>query len=76
MKAMAVPTKKLDIEIGDLIEVGGRRYDVVSDKNGGVALEPAITVFADELRERHGTRPLTEAEFAEHFGHLPSDGEG
>jgi hypothetical protein len=28
-----------------------------------VTLEPAITVFADELRERHGTRPLIEEEF-------------
>jgi hypothetical protein len=41
-----------------------------------VALEPAITVFADQLHERHGTRPLTEEEFDELFGHLPSDGEG
>jgi hypothetical protein len=71
MEAMAVVPKKL--KIGDLVEVDGRRYDVVSDKAGGVTLEPAITVFADE---RHGTRPLTDQEFNELFGHLPSDGEG
>ncbi len=69
---MATAAKKLDVEIGDLVEIGGRRYDVVSDKEGGVALPPAITVFADELHERHGTRPLTQAEFDERFGDLPS----
>jgi hypothetical protein len=74
MKAMAVVPKKL--KIGDLVEVDGHRYDVVSDKAGGVTLEPAITVFADELHERHGTRPLTDQEFDELFGDLPSDGEG
>jgi hypothetical protein len=76
MSGMAVEVKKLDVKIGDLVEIDGRRYDVVSDKAGGVALEPAITVFADELHTRHGTRPMTPEEFEEHFGHLPSDGEG
>ena len=73
---MAVAVKKLDVKIGDLIEVSGKRYDVVSDKAGGIALEPAITVFSDELHERHGTRPATQAEFDRMFGDLPSDGEG
>ena len=73
LEAMAVVPKKL--KIGDLVEVDGHRYDVVS-KAGGVTLEPAITVFADELHERHGTRPLTGQEFDELFGDLPSDGEG
>ena len=40
---MAVTAKKLDVHIGDLVEIAGRRYDVVSDKHGGVTLEPAIT---------------------------------
>jgi hypothetical protein len=74
MAAMAVAPKKLSI--GDLVEIDGRRYDVVSDKAGGVALEPAITVSARELDERHGTRPATQEEFEELFGELPSDGEG
>lgn len=73
---MAVAAKKLDVQIGDLVEIDGRRYDVVPDKQGGVTLEPAITVFADELHHRHNTRPATEKEFEEHFGHLPTDGEG
>ncbi len=76
MGSMAVAVKKLDVEIGDLVEVGGRRYDVVSDKAGGIALEPAITVFSDELHKRRGTRPATQAEFDRSFGDLPSDGEG
>jgi hypothetical protein len=76
MGAMAIEVKKLDLNIGDLVEIDGRRYDVVSDKAGGVALEPAITVSARELHEREGTRPATQEEFEELFGDLPSDGEG
>lgn len=76
MGVMAVAAKKLDVQIGDLVEIDGRRYDVVSDKAGGVALEPAITVFSEALHQRHGTRPLSQEEFDELFGDLPSDGEG
>jgi hypothetical protein len=49
---------------------------VVSDKHGGVALEPAITETVAEVHAQHGTRPLTAEEFEMHFGDLPSDGEG
>ncbi len=76
MTDMAVTAKKLNVKIGDLVEIAGRKYDVVSDKHGGVALEPAITVTADELFADHDLRPLTPEEFEEEFGHLPSDGEG
>lgn len=58
------------------MEIGGRNYDVVSDKAGGVALEPAITIFADELHARAGTRPVTQEEFDDLFGDIPSDDEG
>lgn len=71
---MAVAVKKLSI--GDLVEIDGRRYDVVSDKAGGVALEPAITQTVADIHADLGTRPLTSEEFEAHFGHLPSDGEG
>lgn len=74
MDPMAVAPKKLSV--GDVVEVEGRKYDVVPDKAGGVTLEPAITVFADELHERHRTRPINPKEFDELFGHLPSDAEG
>lgn len=69
-------TKHIDVTIGDVVEIDGRKYDVVSDKQGGVALEPAITIFADELDAREGTRPVTQEEFDELFGDIPSDGEG
>lgn len=73
---MAIAAKKLDVKIGDVVEIEGRRYDVVSDKHGGVALEPAITTTVAELHAEHGSRPMTPEEFEEHFGGLPSDGEG
>lgn len=74
MDAMAVAPKKLSI--GDLVEIDGRRYDVVSDKAGGVALESAITNTVDEIHAELGGRRMATDEFDELFGHLPSDGEG
>jgi hypothetical protein len=74
MAAMAVVPKKLDV--GDLVEVDGRRYEVVPDKRGGLTLEPAITVGADELDQRHGTRPATQEEIDSQLDLLPGDGEG
>lgn len=59
MTSMAVTAKKLDVKIGDLVEIEGRKYDVVSDKHGGVALEPAITKTVAEIHAEHGSRPLT-----------------
>lgn len=76
MADMAIAVKKLDVTVGDVVEVEGRRYDVVSDKVGGVALEPAITTSQHERHERDGSRPATQEEFDRHFGDLPSDGEG
>ena len=76
MIAMAVLAKKLDIKIGDLVEIEGRKYDVVSDKQGGVTLEPAITKTVAEIHSERGSRPMTPEEFDEYFGDLLSDGEG
>lgn len=76
MMVMAVAVKMLDVSIGDLVEIAGRQYDVVSDKAGGVALEPAITVFSAELHERHSTQVVSQEQFDELFGDLPTDGEG
>jgi hypothetical protein len=76
MSAMAAEVKKLDVKIGDLVEIEGRRYDVVSDRTGGVALEPAITKTVEQLRAEAGGRPLSREEFDELFGDLPRDGEG
>ena len=76
MSAMAVTAKKLDVKIGDLVEIAGRKYDVVSDKHGGVTLEPAITKTVADMLAEEGLTPLSKEEFEEQFGDLPSDGEG
>jgi hypothetical protein len=72
MDAMAIAPKKLSI--GDLVEIDGRKYDVVPDKAGGATLEPAITKTVDEIHAEVGGRRLTAEEFDELFGHLPADG--
>jgi hypothetical protein len=76
MAVMSVAAKRLDVKIGDLVEIEGRKYDVVSDKNGGVALEPAITKTVAEIHAEHGERQLSSEEFERLFGELPTDGEG
>lgn len=76
MTPMAVAAKRLDVKIGDVVEIDGRLYDVVSDKVGGVTLEPAITKTVAEIHAEHGGRPLSSEEFDELFGDLPSNGEG
>ncbi|MGA2925984.1 MAG: hypothetical protein ABSG43_08310 [Solirubrobacteraceae bacterium] len=73
---LAVAAKKLDVKIGDVVEIESRRYDVVLDKQGGVTLEPAITMTVADIRAEQGGRPLTSEEFQELFGDLPSDDEG
>jgi hypothetical protein len=76
MAEMAVEAKKLDLKVGDVVEIAGRRYDVVADKEGGVALEPHTGPSVEELARRAGGRRLTREEFEQAFGHLPSDSEG
>jgi hypothetical protein len=71
MDAMAVAPKRLSI--GDVVEIDGRKYDVVPDKAGGVTLEPAITQTVAEIHAEHGGRPLTSEEFDELFGDLPRE---
>jgi len=76
MSTMALEVKKLDVRSGDLVEIDGRRYDVVPDKQGGLTLEPAITVTVAELHRRRGTRPATQKEIESQLDLLPGDGEG
>ena len=73
---MAITAKKLNVKVGDVVEIDGRKYDVVSDEHGGVTLEPTITKTVAELREQRRGRRLTPGEFEELFGDLPRDGEG
>ena len=65
---MAVGVKKLDLSLGDVVEIGGRRYDVVSDKAGGVTLEPAISQTVAEIHAEQGGRALSSEEFEDLLG--------
>jgi hypothetical protein len=49
---------------------------VVEDRrpDGRVVLRPDLSVKA--MLSRHGERELTPEEFEQHFGELPTDGEG
>lgn len=73
---MAIAVKQLDVEVGDIVQIGDRRYDVVADPAGGVVLEPVITKTVDRLLAERSSRPLTADEFDQHFGHLPADPSG
>lgn len=59
---MATAVKKLDLTIGELVEVGGRRYEVVPDRQGGLTLEPPITPVSELYAER-GWAPASEEDF-------------
>ncbi len=59
---MAAATKKLDLEAGELVEVGGRRYEVAPDRAGGLTLEPPITPVSKLYAER-GWKPASEKDF-------------
>lgn len=71
---MAATAQKL--RIGQEVEVEGRLYELVPDADGGLRLEPAITLSADEIIARSGGRRATPEEFETWFGDIPSDGEG
>jgi hypothetical protein len=72
---MATAVKKLDLAVGELIEVAGRRYEVVPDRQGGLVLEPAITP-ASELYGKRGMKAASAEDFERIAGDLPLDGEG
>ena len=72
---MATAVKKLDLEEGELIEVAGRRYEVVPDREGGLVLDTAITPVS-ELYAKRGMKPASAEDFNRVAGNLPTDGEG
>ena len=67
--------KKLDLHAGELIEVEGRRYEVVPDGEGGLTIEPPITPVS-ELDAQRGTKPASAEDFERLTADFPSDGEG
>lgn len=72
---MATAVRKLDLEVGEFVEIDGRRYEVVPDRQGGLTLEPPIKPVA-ELEEEWGTKPASAEEFERVAGDFPTDGEG
>jgi hypothetical protein len=74
---MATTVKKLDLHVGELVEIDGRRYEVVPAREGdGLALEPPITP-ASELYAKRGMKPASAEDFKRIAGDLlPPDGEG
>lgn len=72
---MATVVKRLDLTVGEIVEVAGRRYEVVPDREGGVTIEPPITLAA-ELHARRGTKPASAADFERLSVEVPFDDEG
>ena len=72
---MATAARKLDLHVGELVEIG-RRYEVVpAREGGGLALEPPITPMA-ELDDKLGTKPASVEDFERFAADLPYDDEG
>jgi hypothetical protein len=73
---MATAVKRLDLEVGELIEVAGRRYEVVPDREGGLILELSITPVS-ELHAERGWTAASDEDFQRMMaGAEPPDGEG
>ena len=72
---MATVVKRLDLAIGELVEIAGRRYEVVPDREGGVTIEPPITPVA-QLHAQRGTRPASAEDFERLSADVPHDDEG
>ena len=67
---MAISARKL--AVGEIVEVDGRRYEVVSTRDGELTLETPIS----ELRAFDGTKPASAEDFERLSGHVPYDDEG
>lgn len=73
---MATVVKKLDLHVGELVEIDGQRYEVVPARDGnGLTIEPPITMIS-ELYEKRGMKPASAEDFERIAGDLPTDSEG
>ena len=72
---MATAVKRLDLTVGEFVEIAGRRYEVISDREGGVTIEPAITSAA-EMHALRGTKPASAEDFERLSVDVPFDDEG
>ncbi len=66
---------KVQLAVGDLLEIDGPPFEVDLDKFGFPTPETPITPMA-ELDRRRGTRPASDEEFERFAGDLPTDDEG
>lgn len=65
--------RKLDLEVGEIVEIDGRRYEVVPvPESYELALEPVIITVAEEDKA-YGTKPISQEEFARLSAGIPSD---
>lgn len=67
--------KKLDAQVAELVEIAGRRYEIVPDREGGVTIEPSITPARD-LHAQRGTKPASAEDFERLSADVPYDDEG
>ena len=70
---MAVSVPKLTV--GEVVEIDGRRYEVVPTRDGELTLEPPITPL-DELHAIEGTKLASTEDFERLSGDVPYDDEG
>jgi hypothetical protein len=47
---MATAAKRLALTVGEIVEIAGRRYEVVPDRVGSVTLEPRRFAASDLYR--------------------------
>jgi hypothetical protein len=73
--SVATVVKRLDLTVGELVEIAGRRYEVVLDREGGVTIEPPITSAA-QLHARRATKPASKEDFERLSADVPYDDEG
>lgn len=70
---MATAARKLDLHVGELVEIEGRRYEVVPARDGdGLTIEPPVSP-ASELCAVRGWEPASAEEFERIAEDLASD---
>lgn len=73
---MATSVRKIDLHVGELVEIDGRRYEVVPAREGdGLTLERPITPISD-LYKKRGWQPASVEEFERIVADFPTDDEG
>lgn len=72
---LATAIRKLDLSVGETVEIKGRHYEVVPDGEGGLAIETPITPVS-ELDALRGTKVASAEDFERLTADFPADGEG